>query len=202
LITRGTQGVKSKTILELVGDTPRGGGAKQVPNEGSALLSPGERLAMDERIRVKVMDDSEALLAEDAPVNRERRASSFIPKLQSIFKPPRLRVNEAGRAMTLTEVFFDFLFVLPLQSMFTLQVRDSYELGLFITFYTATFTAWVGESFFNTRFDSDDILQRLFATAQMLGVAIMAAGLPTGIGHQDATFIVGYVLVRGTLVLE
>lgn len=119
-----------------------------------------------------------------------------------IYQPPRLVVTQNDRSMTLTEVFFDFIFVLPLQSLFLVQVRTGLEAALFIVCYWATFTAWIGEAFFNTRFDTDDVIQRLLAVVQMLGVATMASGLGTAFGHGDATFAIGYVMVRGTLVLK
>jgi len=152
----------------------------------------------DEEDRLIVINGS----AADGPGGQHQIQSSALKARSWFYQPPRLVVNQNDRSMTLTEVFFDFIFVLPLQSLFLVQVRNSFEVALFIICYWATFTAWIGEAFFNTRFDTDDVIQRLLAVVQMLGVATMASGLNTAIGKGDATFTIGYVMVRGTLVIK
>jgi len=70
--------------------------------------------------------------------------------------------------------------------------------GLFVPVWWA----WVGGTFYNNRFDSDDTLHRILTLAQVLGVAVLAASIHNAIGSGSATFALGYAVVRLVLVLE
>jgi low temperature requirement protein LtrA len=118
------------------------------------------------------------------------------------FVPPRIRTDEKNREMTPTECFWDLIFVLPLQQFFTLTVRDKNEFVLFFMLFLALFNSWLGEAFFNTRFDSDDILSRLMVAVQMVSVAGMASGVSAEALAADPTFTLFYVVLRTILVCK
>ena len=62
--------------------------------------------------------------------------------------------------------------------------------------------AWAGQSFYATRFDTDDLGHRLFIIAQMFAVAAMAVNVHSGLGRNSAGFALSYAAVRFILVGE
>ena len=62
--------------------------------------------------------------------------------------------------------------------------------------------AWAGQSFYATRFDTDDLGHRLFIIAQMFAVAAMAVNVHAGLGRGSAGFALSYAAVRFILVGE
>ena len=63
--------------------------------------------------------------------------------------------GDGARHATFAELFYDLAFFLPLHRL-GLRCTDA-ENGFYYAFYfAAIFNAWVGEVFWNTRFDNDD----------------------------------------------
>ena len=60
----------------------------------------------------------------------------------------------------------------------------------------------MGQSFYATRFDTDDLGHRLFIIAQMFAVAAMAVNVHAGLGRSSAGFALSYAAVRFILVGE
>ncbi|MFC6022936.1 low temperature requirement protein A [Plantactinospora solaniradicis] len=124
-------------------------------------------------------------------------------------EPSALPGSEARHA-TWLELFFDLVFVLALaavQSRLTDEVPDAGEIlrtaGLFVVVYWA----WVGQAFYDTRFDPDDFAHRVSVLIGMLGAGTMAVGvrdapdtllLPIGYLVVRATLLALYLRVRGT----
>ena len=156
---------------------------------------------------------------------RERRRSSlqgFKDVFEGLFVAPRLRVasraalppsaepgeqgdggNEHGeREATFTENFFDLMYVLPMQNLFPLPLGSAEELLLYAMYFATVFNSWLGEAFYNTRFDTDDVVSRALTVVQMVCVAGMASGLSRGLGAGDSTFALSYAAMRAMLVLK
>ena len=161
-----------------------------------------------------------------------RRSSlqGFKDVFEGLWVPPRLRVKAAGnshageranlleharsnsytgggggeepRESTFTENFFDLMYVLPMQNLFPLPIADARGLLLFCTYFATVFNTWLGEAFYNTRFDTDDVPSRVSTVVQMVCVAGMASGLARGLGAGDSTFALSYAALRTMLVLK
>ncbi|MBE1485799.1 low temperature requirement protein A [Plantactinospora soyae] len=124
-------------------------------------------------------------------------------------EPSALPGDEVRHASWL-ELFFDLVFVLALaavQNRLTNEVPNAGEIlrsaGLFVIVYWA----WVGQAFYDTRFDPDDFAHRISVLIGMLGAGAMAVGvrdapdtmlLPIGYLVVRATLLALYLRVRGT----
>jgi low temperature requirement protein LtrA len=118
-----------------------------------------------------------------------------------MLEPSALPASEARHA-TWLELFFDLVFVLALaavQSRLDEKVPDAGEIlrtaGLFILVYWA----WIGQVFYDTRFDPDDLAHRLSVLVGMLGAGTMAVGVRDA---PDTPLLpIGYLVVRATLLV-
>ncbi|MGA9754681.1 MAG: low temperature requirement protein A [Desulfobaccales bacterium] len=124
-----------------------------------------------------------------------------------VWKPPRLRIGEGAeeeRHATWLELFYDLLFAsVVAQLTFGLSQGLSVPGVLGFAFLCVpVWWAWVGQSFYADRFDTDDLGQRLFIIAQMFAVAAMAVNVHAGLGHASAGFALSYAAVRFILVGE
>jgi low temperature requirement protein LtrA len=120
--------------------------------------------------------------------------------LRAPARPPQ----EAERHATWLELFFDLVFVLALAAVAgrlgphaTPRTPDAaITFGLFALVQWA----WVGQVFYDTRYDPDDAPHRLMVLAAMAGAAAIAAG----VGDAPDTLLlpVGYLVVRGSLLVQ
>jgi low temperature requirement protein LtrA len=95
------------------------------------------------------------------------------------------------------------LFIFVLQSMFALPVSLSSLLTTFPFFYALLFNAWVGNVFYNTRFDTDDVISKLSAILNMLCVSLMALSLSASPSEPSfPLFISSYAAIRTVLVFN
>src|SRR5262245_43392302 len=63
--------------------------------------------------------------------------------------------------------------------------------------------AWTGHAVFSTRFDTDDVVQRVLTLAQMFAVAVMAANARDALhSRSSAGFTAAYAAVRLVLVAQ
>lgn len=62
--------------------------------------------------------------------------------------------------------------------------------------------AWVGSTFYATRFDTDDLGHRLLTIVEMFAVVALAVEIHAGLGATSAGFALGYAAVRSVLVLK
>jgi low temperature requirement protein LtrA len=121
--------------------------------------------------------------------------------------------HQQHRVATPLELLFDLTFVVAFSIAATefthLLIEDHVRAGL-EGFAFATFAicwAWINFSWFASAYDTDDWLYRLLTMLQMVGVIILALGLPQMFasiehrGHVDNTVLVaGYVVMRIALV--
>jgi low temperature requirement protein LtrA len=115
-------------------------------------------------------------------------------------------IDEAHRVSTPLELLFDLTFVVAIAaaaSELHHAVADGH-LGLGMAGYFNSFAsiwwAWMTFTWFASAYDTDDPTYRLWTMVQMVGVLILAAGIPK-IAHGDyTTGTVGYVVMRVGLV--
>jgi low temperature requirement protein LtrA len=123
-----------------------------------------------------------------------------------LFRPPRLRVGgeDEERHATWLELFYDLLFATVVTQLSLQLSQDFSPLGLlsFMGLMVPVWWAWIGQAFYATRFDTDDLGHRLFIIAQMFVVAAMAVTVHQGISRGSAGFALCYAAVRFILVGE
>lgn len=124
-----------------------------------------------------------------------------------VWKPPRLRIGEGAegeRHATWLELFYDLLFAAVVAQLTFQLSQDLSGFGVlnFVVLCVPVWWAWVGQSFYATRFDTDDLGHRLFIIAQMFAVAAMAVNVHDGLGRGSGGFALSYAAVRFILVGE
>ena len=117
--------------------------------------------------------------------------------------------EEPHRASTPLELLFDLCFVVAV-SQAARELNDNLSRNHFssgfvgyITVFFAIWWAWVNFTWFASAYDADDTPYRLLTFVQIVGVLILAAGVPAAFVHSDFTVMtIGYVVMRVALVTQ
>lgn len=123
--------------------------------------------------------------------------------------------HEAHRASTPLELLFDLTFViafgLAAAQFAHLLAEGHYAAGL-IGFGFSTFAicwAWINFSWFASAYDTDDWVFRVVTMVQMIGVLILAIGLPAlfksiehGAHLDNGVMVLGYVIMRVAMIFQ
>ena len=124
-----------------------------------------------------------------------------------LFKTHRLRSGqdaEAERHATWLELFYDLVFVAAVAQLAT-NLSGDYSWGGMLRFsvlFVPVWWAWVGHTFYLTRFDTDDLGHRVVTMAEMAAAASLAVHVPAALGASSAGFALSYAAVRFILVAE
>ena len=123
--------------------------------------------------------------------------------------------HERGRAATPLELLFDLTFVIAFgvaASEFAHLLAAGHVAAGLAGFFFAMFAvcwAWINFSWFASAYDTDDWPYRLTTMLQMVGVIVLALGLPQMYssiehgGHVDnAVVVAGYVVMRVAMVAQ
>jgi low temperature requirement protein LtrA len=123
--------------------------------------------------------------------------------------------HEAHRAATPLELFFDLTFVTSFAfaaSHYAHALAEGHYGVALIGFGFASFAicwAWVNFSWFASAYDTDDWIFRVATMVQMIGVLILAIGLPRmfasiepGEHFDNSVMVLGYVVMRVALVFQ
>jgi low temperature requirement protein LtrA len=124
---------------------------------------------------------------------------------ERIRHPLRLRANSGEeRHATWLELFFDLFFVITVAELGHNLGGDVSLRGVigFAALFVPVWWAWVGEVFYDTRFDSDDVPQRVITFAQLGMVAVLAVMIHDGLGETSTGFALAYAGVRVLLVVQ
>lgn len=115
--------------------------------------------------------------------------------------------NDAHRAATPLELFFDLCFVaaiaLDAASLHHGLSEDHIGESIvpFFTTFFAIWWAWMNFTWFASAYDTDDAPYRLATFVQMGGVLVLAAGITRAFEDNDFTIVtIGYVIMRVALV--
>jgi low temperature requirement protein LtrA len=123
--------------------------------------------------------------------------------------------HETHRAATPLELLFDLTFAtsfgLAASEVAPVLAEGHFTAGL-VGFGFASFAicwAWINFSWFSSAYDTDDWVFRIVTMVQMIGVLVLAAGLPRMFasiersGHLDnSVMVLGYVIMRVALVFQ
>ncbi len=118
---------------------------------------------------------------------------------------PRLRDDHhLERHASWLELFYDLVFAVTVSQLAHRLTLDlgPLEWAQFLGLFVPVWWAWVGQTMFATRFESDDPVQRVLTLFQMLCAAIMAVQAG-GVTHDRFQgFAIAYAALRTGLVLQ
>jgi len=126
---------------------------------------------------------------------------------KGMIKPPTLRsanLTEVERHATWLELFYDLVFVAAISQLATSLSVDYSPSGFcrFAVIFVPVWWAWVGHTFYLSRFDTEDLWHRLLTMVQMVAVASLAVHVPNALGATSIGFALSYAAVRFILVAE
>jgi low temperature requirement protein LtrA len=123
--------------------------------------------------------------------------------------------HEAHRVATPLELLFDLTFVLSFglaASQFAHALAEGHYASALLGFGFASFAicwAWINFSWFASAYDTDDWIFRVVTMVQMIGVLVLAIGLPrlfASIEHgehlDNSIMVLGYVIMRVAMVFQ
>ena len=124
-----------------------------------------------------------------------------------VVRPLRLRytAEEPGRKVTWLELFFDLAFVAAVAQVGTPLATDYSVAGLlrYGFLFLLIWWAWNGRSTFSTRFDTDDVVQRVLTLVRIFVVAVMAVNAKDALDSRSSTgFAAAYAVMRFLLVAQ
>ena len=121
--------------------------------------------------------------------------------------------HEKGRAATPLELLYDLAFAASFGAagnLFAHGIAEAHygsAIGVFAFAMFAIVWAWINYSWFASAFDTDDWLYRLLTMVQMVGVVILAIGLPAmfkslheGGAIDNGVMVAGYVVMRIAMI--
>lgn len=129
------------------------------------------------------------------------------PNLNPWWQPPRLRNVDADgehRHPTWLELFFDLVLVAAISQLGKGLIHDLSLHGLFrfVVLAIPIWWAWTGVAFYTSRFDTNDLSDRIFYCLQMIGVAALAVNVQDGLGGSSVGFALSYAFLRFLLVIQ
>ena len=120
---------------------------------------------------------------------------------------------ERHRSTTPLELLFDLTFVVAFSQAadqlahYVAEGHVATAVWGFVFVVLSVCWAWINFTWFASAFDTDDWLQRILTVVQMIGVIVLALGIPPVFASIDAgepfDFVlvaVGYVVMRASLV--
>lgn len=124
-----------------------------------------------------------------------------------IFQPPKLRreeCEEEDRKVTWLELFFDLIFVVAIAQLANNFREDFSLVGLaqLGVLFVPVWWCWIGAVFYDTRFDTDGLVDRLITLMQMAIAASLAANIHHGLSSSSLGFTLSYVAFRGVLICQ
>jgi len=112
--------------------------------------------------------------------------------------------SQSRRASWL-ELFFDLIFVAAVAQVGVPLGEDYSVHGLvrYALMFLLIWWAWLGHTMYSTRFDVDDVVQRLLTLLQIFAAAAMAANAKSAFDSRDsAGFGAAYAVLRTVLVVQ
>ena len=115
---------------------------------------------------------------------------------------PRLRMGEGERSATWLELFYDLVFVVAVAELAHVLEGDVSITGVlgFVVLFVPVWWAWIGSTFYATRFDTDDLGHRLLTIVEIFAVVAFAVEIHAGLSATSGGFALGYAAVRAILV--
>ncbi len=121
--------------------------------------------------------------------------------IRNWWQTPILRREEEEREerrATWLELFFDLIFVVVVAEMAHTLGGNPTRAGVFqfILLFIPLWWTWIGSTYYNDRFETNDMSDRVFHFVLMLGVAGMGFYAHHGMGETSVGFALSYILCR------
>ena len=122
-----------------------------------------------------------------------------------LVRPPQLRLpSQSGeRHATWLELFYDLVFAVAISALGSRLSMNVSLLHLveFVALFIPVWWAWCGHTVYDTRFDTDDLFQRLATFGMMLAASGMAVFIPQAFEGKAALFAASFVVARACLLV-
>jgi low temperature requirement protein LtrA len=123
------------------------------------------------------------------------------PGRQHWWQVPTLRADgdrPEERKVTWLELFFDLVFVVAISQLAGELAHDISwaALGTFALLFVAVWWIWIGATFYNERFETEGLENRLLFFVLMLPTAGLALYAPDGLGASYNGFAISYAIAR------
>ena len=141
---------------------------------------------------------SNANVDADVDAGRERAVRRMLPRSR----------DEAHRASTPLELFFDLCFVVAVAQAGSHLAHSLAEghwgsgVGGYLFAFFAIWWAWMNFTWFASAYDTDDVPYRIATLVQITGALILAAGIPQLLQGHLAVGVLGYLVMRCALVVQ
>ena len=122
-----------------------------------------------------------------------------------LVRPPQLRLpsQSGNRHATWLELFYDLVFAVAVSALGSRLSANVSPLHLvqFVALFIPVWWAWCGHTVYDTRFDTDDLFQRLATFGMMLAASGMAIFIPQAFEGKAALFAASFVIARACLLI-
>jgi low temperature requirement protein LtrA len=112
---------------------------------------------------------------------------------------------EKERHATWLELFYDLIFAAAVSqighSLYSSITSITAFFGTVSLFFPVMW-AWMGVTFYATRFKTDDLVHRLLVLLQMVGAAALTINIHGASGETSGNFAISYAAIRAFLVIE
>jgi low temperature requirement protein LtrA len=116
-----------------------------------------------------------------------------------------LSTLERERHASWLELFYDLVFASAVSEIgHSLYVNNNSILEFLgtISLFVPVWWAWMGVTFYAARFETDDVIHRIFVLLQMMGAAALTINIHGALAETSSNFAISYGAIRGFLVIE
>ncbi len=125
---------------------------------------------------------------------------------KNLIRPPVLHPAnpQEDRHATWLELFYDLMFAAAISHLADALSKNYSFTGLmaYLFLFFPVWWAWVGQTLYLSRFDSDDLSHRFLAVLQMIAIALLIVHIRDGLHVTSVGFALSYAVVRLLLVLQ
>ena len=100
------------------------------------------------------------------------------------------------------ELFFDLVFVATISELSHILVHELTGTSVlkYLFLFVPVWWYWIGSTFYNERFATNEVSHRIFTLFQIMAVAGLALHIRYGLSHQSQGFAVSYIFARVILI--
>jgi low temperature requirement protein LtrA len=112
---------------------------------------------------------------------------------------------ERERHASWLELFYDLVFASAVSQLgHSLYVNNNSITAFLgtISLFVPVWWAWIGVTFYAARFETDDLVHRVFVLLQMMGAAALTINIHDALAETSGNFAISYGAIRGFLVIE
>jgi low temperature requirement protein LtrA len=116
-----------------------------------------------------------------------------------------LSTLERERHASWLELFYDLVFASAVSEIgHSLYVNNNSIIEFLgtISLFVPVWWAWTGVTFYAARFETDDVIHRIFVLLQMMGAAALTINIHGALAETSSNFAISYGAIRGLLVIE